>query len=109
MRLQSRVCPERAGSIHRPAKIDNLRTHGGIASMARWALIYRSLCGGRLHATLQSPRTRDWHREAEPLYDDTGHGNQLPMPIRLEQEPNMRKTIVALAILLPFNETATTK
>jgi len=30
----------------------NLRTHGGIACLARWALIYRSLRGGRLHATL---------------------------------------------------------
>jgi hypothetical protein len=58
--------------------IDNLRTHGGIASMAQWAPIYRSLCGGRVHATLQRTWTRDRHREAEPLYDDTGRGKQLP-------------------------------
>jgi len=57
--------------------MDDSRTHGGIACMARWALIYRSLCGGRLHAILQRPWTRD-QTEAEPLCDDTGRGKQRP-------------------------------
>ena len=59
--------------------INNLRTRGGIACMTRSALIYRSLCGGRLHANLQRPWTRDRYRSgAGPLCDDTGHGKQLP-------------------------------
>src|SRR5262245_32644515 len=58
--------------------MDNLRTHSGIACMARRALIYRSLCGGRLHAALQGPWT-DRHRSgAGPRCDDTGRGKRLP-------------------------------
>jgi hypothetical protein len=57
--------------------MDHLHTHGGIACTARWALIYRSLRGGRLRVILQRSWTRDG-TEAEPLCDNAGLGKQLP-------------------------------
>jgi hypothetical protein len=56
--------------------INSLRTHGGIARVRRWVLIYRSLCDGRRRAMLPRP-TRATSTEAELLCDHTGRGKQL--------------------------------
>src|SRR5262245_59237804 len=65
-----------APRLFRCATSLNLRTHGGIACMARCALIYRSLCDACTRLYKDPGRATD--TEAEPLCDDTGHGKQFP-------------------------------